>query len=296
MPLTPVDPRTAHRLTPPQQTKRKIRQTAPNFLPANANARHERARHSDLRADGRSHLQNDRNGIGRSDQTNGMQRSDWPPIDFSLYGLDRGWTGPRWLEHVEGAIGEQAAGIWLAHSPRRVPTRGHQWVMVGTFRPRSDNEAKERELARDLAFSGLAVLINELIPDLEESDRRRFRRNSIIYLERRAARHATWTQTRWMVDGKPLAARFARFAGGWSGYAVAPTGTGLAVVATSAPPDAPRLVRLESGAEYNFALAEPIIHPTTLQQSVDRALGTNAWPVPSRRPHADHRRILQVDT
>jgi hypothetical protein len=58
-------PRAPNRTAPPQQIQRQIRQTAPDFLPANANARLERPHHTELRADGRSHTQDDTNTIGR---------------------------------------------------------------------------------------------------------------------------------------------------------------------------------------------------------------------------------------
>jgi hypothetical protein len=65
MPLTLINARSAHRLAPPQQTQRQIRQAAPDLLAANTNPCLERPRDNELRADGRSHARHDTNTVGR---------------------------------------------------------------------------------------------------------------------------------------------------------------------------------------------------------------------------------------
>jgi hypothetical protein len=221
----------------------------------------------------------------------GLPRGEWPPLDFPLYGLDDRWSGPRWLEHLEGAMRQPAVGVWLAHSDRRTPVRGHPWVLVGSFRPTSD----EHGLISEMAWTGLRLLMNVLSPDVEERDRDRFWRNSMIYLKRRAARHESWTAAHWTVDGHGLTARFARFAGGWTGHGIDTAGVGVAVVATSISPHRLTLTRVRSGRSYKFALEHPVTHPDTLERSAEQALGSHAWERTSRRWHTDQRKLLKLN-
>jgi hypothetical protein len=182
--------------------------------------------------------------------------------------------------------------VWLGHGDRPGPVRGHPWVLVGSFRPQGDENDGPVVLASEMAWAGLSVLMNAVGPDLKQSDRRRFWRNSMKYLKRRAISHGAWAAATWMVDQTPAAARFARFAGGWTGHTVTASGAGVAVVATGISPHALRLVTLGSDSDYNFAPMEPITSPDTFINSIERALGSHAWDRRPRRLHADQRRIL----
>jgi hypothetical protein len=65
MPLTPINPRDADRLAPPQQTERQIRQATTDLPTVNTNPCLERPRDNELRAHGRSHDSYDRPPGGR---------------------------------------------------------------------------------------------------------------------------------------------------------------------------------------------------------------------------------------
>jgi hypothetical protein len=111
-----------------------------------------------------------------------MEKRALPPIDFPLFGLDRAWSGPRWLDFVDGNPGEPVDWVWLGHGDRHGPMRGHPWTSVGNLRPAADRPVAAGRSAyeRELAWSGLFALINQLSPELEPHDRGRFWRNSLI--------------------------------------------------------------------------------------------------------------------
>jgi hypothetical protein len=159
-------------------------------------------------------------------------------------------------------------------------------VEVGSFRP------DDLEPDRELAWAGLFHLMNWLCPDLDQAHRRRFWDNALIYIGRRADRHASWTRADWSIDGNPIEARFARFAGGWTAYGASATGVGVVAIAAGVSPHQLRLQEVNSSTDYNFALTQPIITPDTLKDSVHQALGACARVLERRRPHADQRRLL----
>jgi hypothetical protein len=217
-------------------------------------------------------------------------------IDFPLFGLHQGWSGPRWLDFIDSGPGKPADWVWLAHGERHGPARGHPWVLVGNFRGLTGHPLGDLGGARDaeLAEKGLLLLMNWLAPELESRDRRRFWRNSMIYLHRRAIRRTSWASAGWTVDRKAVSARFARFAGGWTGHAVA-GGIGIVVVATGVSPHAIELQRIGPEMDYHAALAEPIIYPDALKSSLSAALGPHAGQLRPRRLNSDQRRILAAD-
>jgi hypothetical protein len=50
----------------------------------------------------------------------------FPAIDFPSFGLDDGWTGPRWMSFFEGQGGRPIWGVHLAHGHHETsgPTPG----------------------------------------------------------------------------------------------------------------------------------------------------------------------------
>jgi hypothetical protein len=221
----------------------------------------------------------------------------WPPVDFPIYGLDGSWTGPRWLDYLGGSQnGQPTPDVWLAHSDRRWPTRGHPWVKIATFRPSGEPWAAppvdpaEAQLARPALYS----LVNLVWPDVGVDDRALLRRVTVSYCEARISRCASWAPTRWTVDSGTVTARFARFAGGWAAYLCERDRIALAAVGVGASPHDLSLLRVTSGAPYHFAIDQPI-DTDTLRTSREQALGGQLLvePIP-RRPHGDHRKILSL--
>lgn len=223
----------------------------------------------------------------------------FPPIDFPVFGLDRTWTRGRWLTAVSGAYGKPAQSVSLAHGDRPLPVRGHPLVEV-TSASLSGHQLwcpAGVHAERELAWNGLFRLIDKTMPEFDEAEeRRRFLENFIRYVDVRAARWATWTPTRWRVDGRAATARFARFAGGWTAYAFDRDRYAVTVIGVGLPPHGLRLRRLTSAAAYHFDLDHAIHYHEVLAESLEQALGAHAHDGPRRRPiHAAHRNIIAAE-
>jgi hypothetical protein len=223
----------------------------------------------------------------------------WPPVDFPLFGLDEAWTGPRWLRYVWGAMGQPAPGVSLAHGDRVGRVRGHPSLVVTTWRPSGVPWADGPGvvLERELAWDGLYQLMNGVGPWLLDDDqRRRFRQNFVPYLATRSTRWASWAPAEWTINGKLTTARFARFAGGWAGWAFELDKFAVTVVASGASPHGVHLSRISSGAPYHFDLHAPISNRETLPAACEQALGRHSreYP-PPRRLHSDVRKLIYND-
>ena len=223
----------------------------------------------------------------------------WPPIDFPVLGLDGSWEGPRWLESVDGVIGELAPRIWLAHGDRPGPVRGHPWILVATARPSGIPWADHpgMVLERELAWSGLYRLMHSVTPYLEDRDhRRRYARNFAPYLLTRASRCESWAPARWTIGTKTTTARFARLAGAWTGWAFELDKFAVTVVASGVSPHDIRLRRISSARPYHFDVRAPISYPQTLDTARDQALGPRAADDPRpHRLHSDIRKLIYND-
>jgi hypothetical protein len=194
---------------------------------------------------------------------------------------------------VEGSAGKPATAVALDHGDRPGPMPRHPWVRVVSWRtPRSAAQRAlipaRAEECEALAWRGLFTLINVTAPEFEEQGRW-FWRNAMIYLSRRSSRCASWSPALWSLDGQTVRARFARFAGGWTGYLLEP---GVVVVAVGISPHQLGLSRIRTGTTYHFPLDEPIDHPDTIDASAQAALGAHAETELPRRVHADHRKLL----
>lgn len=219
--------------------------------------------------------------------------SIFPPLDFPIFGLDRTWKGPRWLNAVIGSYGEPAQSVWLAHGERLDPDRE---VLVMSHRLSEDQGwcPSGAHAERMLAWTGLVRIIDATLPVLAGDDRRRFFDNFEQYVDARAGRWARWAPTRWRIENRVVTARFARFAGGWAAYAFERDRFALAVTGVGADPHGLGLRRLRSAAAYHFDLEEPFpSYPSVATRSFEQALGADAdRDREPRRLHADHRKII----
>lgn len=216
----------------------------------------------------------------------------WPAIDFPAYGLDGSWKGPRWISHIDGSMGRPATGVTLAHGDRPWPGRGHSFVLVQTFR-RGLHPPDVERTSRELAFAALFTLFNILLPDLEGSDRQKYIRHGMRYVDFRSTKADTWTETEWLVDGAQVPARFTWFAGGWTGFTEATEDVVIAITAYGVRPQGVQLRRLESSEPYHFDMAAPLKHPDVFTSATKAALGEAVdLEPPYRSLHSDMRRVL----
>lgn len=214
-----------------------------------------------------------------------------PPLEFELYGLASSWPGPRWLEFVEGRIGEAVWGAWLAH----VEHRPGPWCLIGTlpvdrFRAAlavADGDA----LSREAAFTAGRWLIGATDPSdsLDDEGRERYRRRSVPFISEQANDWANWPLVSWSVDNHPVRAHVLPRAGAWAAFTTDLADALLIVVAHDLAADELELVQVEPSA-YHFVAESPITYSSTLESSRSAAGGTlppaGAWPL-----HADHARL-----
>lgn len=204
---------------------------------------------------------------------------DAPPIDLPLFGLDSPPVRPHWLENP---IGDPAIAVGLGHGDYRELARGHPWVLVTSWLPSGESWSPTHgRPERELAWRGLSQLLNTVTPYLEAADdRRQFGRNFRPYLDARTNRHASWATARWRIDSTETQARFARFAGGWTGFAYARDTYAITIVAVGISPHDVGLSTIALPDEY---------HPESESddpETVERNM--------SRRLHSDVRKLLDL--
>lgn len=220
--------------------------------------------------------------------------ADWLPVDFALYGLDENWDGPRWLESWWGAA-PVASGVFLSHGERPLPARGHPWVRVGNWAPSGAGWCSPGfgPPERQLAWHAFWHVLGVVAPAFEdEAVHRRFLRNYAPYVDQRADRWARWATTQWHIDSRNVPARFARFGGGWAGYAFEPGELAVSVSAKGVSPRDLGLRKLTSEAQYHFDLDQPI-DDELARASKERALGKHVDDfAPSHHLHRDVRNLL----
>ena len=219
-----------------------------------------------------------------------------PPIDFPLYGLDQSWHGPRWLAFVQGEFGEPIYEVFLGHGDRPLPSRGHPWLQVVTRSACFYPTTRSIDHTQELAWDSLLDLLNAVTPDLDDPLWTHYKQNAMRYIDQRVDRYRRWARTTWSVDGTPIEARYARFAGAWSGFASTQSDVELRVVGCGLSPQHLGFQRLASGEQYHFDLAAPIPYPDSLERAAREALGEHQWDRPSRALHSDQRRLLEPST
>ena len=191
-----------------------------------------------------------------------------PRLDFPLYGLPSSCEGARWLEFIEGQVGDPVWAAWLAHAPRRGP---YQWCLIGTLptsRSRAAPAVTDPELvSREVAFTAARWLLGVTNPgnSLDEAARQRYLRNSVPFLTEQAKAWTTWSPATWSVDNRQMQARVLRWAGAWAGFTTDLPDAALIVITQGLSADNLDLVRVDPSA-YHFAVESPIDYPTTLQQ------------------------------
>lgn len=219
-----------------------------------------------------------------------------PPLDFPLHGLDRSWTGPRWLEFVDGRAEAPVWGAWLAHGHTRKPPPTEPFVIVGMLSLERWLEHGARygtDPARSLAWAAMFALVGQTTPSLGEVDQKRYWTGALALVDAWADELSRWERLMWTVDGDAVIAPVSTWAGAWAGFIDVLPAVGVVVVGWGIDPDHLVLNRVNDSAAYHFNADAPLRFPGTLVASSSVALGASAasqwspWPL-----HDDQRRIL----
>jgi hypothetical protein len=225
-----------------------------------------------------------------------LSEPDHLPIGFPIYGLAAEWTGPRWLAFAEGELGREATAIALDHGFRPAPARGHAWVRVRTESIASRSakiKAGAFDWMQDTAMRAVLTAVEVMRSELPDEHARHFGRNTLIYVQRRAARYGSWAPATWTIDSESTPVRFTRFAGAWAAYVAEPRDDiVVSAVGYGVPVQGLHLSRVTTGEDYHFDLHAPITSHEVYQRSAAAALGPYAedWVRPPRR-HRDLDRL-----
>lgn len=187
----------------------------------------------------------------------------FPPFDFTMYGLDATWGGPRWLDFFEGQGGQPSWGAWLGHGHDVDRVAGGDWAIVGTF-PRGRYAevmlGSNENFEHGLAFVATHVLFND-------STKVRAR------LDTEPEHWRTWPSTAWTVDGHEVQAHLLQHDGCWSGFSTGLAEVGLVVHASGLDPNGLALRSVTDSQDYHFASDQPLAYPDVLLASRRAAIG-----------------------
>jgi hypothetical protein len=183
--------------------------------------------------------------------------SESPPVDFPLYGLDDSWPGPRWLEFVDGRIGEPTWGIRLGHQR---PAADAYLGVAALPRTRYDHQCVSPGADRlgEVAFYGTHWLINITLPEPHVPRPDGFLRSLVAHETDQATRHAQWPEVTWSVDEHPIPASVWRFAGGWTAFTDGLPDSYLIAAGFGTGPDGLRFTTITDSARYGFDSTAPL--------------------------------------
>ncbi|PRX50487.1 hypothetical protein B0I33_102609 [Prauserella shujinwangii] len=200
-------------------------------------------------------------------------------MDFAVYGLDRTFQGPRWLDFFESPPGEPAWALWLGHRLRDT----EHGVRVGTF-PRKRYEQAMCPNGGDplakVAFSGAFGLVNLTLPDSSVPRPDGLILALVEHAENQASRHAEWRPKMWEADGEPVPAKVLYFAGAWAGFTDALDEVYVVAIGIGIPPEGLRLTRVTDGTPYGADLTAPL---SLAELGRKKSLRPEAWLPPPRR-------------
>lgn len=211
-------------------------------------------------------------------------------VTFPVYGLSN-WEGPQWLDFVEGEAEKPLWSLWLAHGKRKSPHMTSPWVRVGSL-PAKDHVprmmARSETPAHMLAFSGLVVLVNLIMPDLTDEQTRAYLPQVSSFLREQSAAVMSWPHTLWKIDGRDVIVQVFSWSGAWIGFTTDPENAAIIVIGAGVPYDGIGLKALSSGSDYHFDLERA---PGLTESSVSAALGPDftwgQWPL-----HADQQSLI----
>ena len=196
-----------------------------------------------------------------------MPALEFPPVDFPVYGMDDTWTGPRWLDHLDGAAGEPLIGVRLAHGPQLdLAEHPGPWATVVTMPRRRWPAECDRDPVSEVAFHAWLSRGLGSSSDVDQA-------------LSSAADHQDWATAGWLLDGVPVEARLVPdhpdAHGMWAGFSAA-ADVFIVVVARGLQPADVRLTNVGSAAAYHADLTKPLGFPDSIESSRERALGTDA--------------------
>ncbi|MEU6643233.1 hypothetical protein ABZ863_11850 [Saccharomonospora sp. NPDC046836] len=179
------------------------------------------------------------------------------PVDFTVYGLDQTFRGPRWVDFFEGVPDAAPWALWLGHRERD-STRG---VRIGSMpRARYDQTmcSTGGDPLAEVAFSGAFGLVNLTLPDGSVPRPEGLIQSLVEHAEQEAKRYPAWPWVRWDVDGTSVPARVLRFAGAWAGFTDGLADTYVVAIGIGVEPEGLRLVPISETAAYGTDLTAPL--------------------------------------
>jgi hypothetical protein len=208
-----------------------------------------------------------------------------PPVTFPVYGLDRSWSGSRWLDSFGDAMGDEVRWVRLAHQSADADAL----IMVETWsRPLTDSAAaRTREPAlQSVAFSASVVMVNLTLPAQSVPRPPGILRALVNNAYARSGQYEDWEPVSWRVDGSEVAARSWQFAGGWAAFSDSVDEAYLAAAGSGTDPDGLALARLTDGRAYHVDLDEPL-HPRVITASSAARSGGERPFLPRADWHSD---------
>ena len=201
-----------------------------------------------------------------------------PVIDFPLYGLNATWSQGRWLQMVEGQMGQPTWGVWLGHDSTGDLDAAVPWALVGTL-PRARHAQIMTpgggDSVREVAYAGMLVLVNVTLPPPPEGRRTEPDLPGLVSLASSAAdNYAKWPRTSWEMDGRPVSARYFQRQDAWFGFTTDLPEVEVCVVASCLDKNHLGLSEVVDSAAYNFDAAAPIALDGTLRKSCAAAFNT----------------------
>jgi len=188
----------------------------------------------------------------------------FPPLDFPLYGLGADWTGPRWLDFLDGQIGRPAWGAWLAHGYDAERGSDQPWVIVGSMRRPDGFEVRllgpDETFEHYLAFTATHALWSDS-------------REARSALEVEPGRWQDWPTVAFAVNGSVITGHLLRRGRTWAAFSSDTSEVGLVVHAGGVRVTELSLVEITETWPYHFDRQEPLHYPEVHERSRRLALG-----------------------
>jgi hypothetical protein len=207
-----------------------------------------------------------------------------PPLDYPIFGLDRSWTGQRWLYSITAQSGSPPLQLWLAHSQA---DGGHPCTVVGNVSTcrYPGSTTTDRPLA-SMALMCLVEVSLGRLSDLPADRRSAYLRSVTPDVDHWAQETDEWAHLPWVIEGRATSAPLFQFAGDWVSFSRDIPEVALIVLGTGPPPEQLRLERVHDSAGYHFSSREALAYPEVV---------TAAWQAAGTDPNLFWQRAIHPD-
>lgn len=166
-------------------------------------------------------------------------------FDFTAWGLDADWPALRWIEPINGRLGQPARGVRLGHADDSA------MVLTCTYpRERFDSEARACgfDLVREIAFETTYAQVNLALHQIREPAERPdgLVGSLLSHASQAADKYRDWSAARWGEQE----ARTTKLASWVSGFTAADPAAYVIVHACGVPIDDVRLTTIRDLSGY----------------------------------------------